>query len=129
MTPHSMRAGPARPTEQDIERFVTRFYAEVRKDPELGPIFEERIGAHWPEHLGRMVDFWSSILLATGRYQGNPLEKHAAVPGIESRHFDRWLELFESVLQRELAPAIARDVVGRARRMRLVLDRRPAVER
>ena len=56
MTSLPVRAAPARPTEQDINRFVTRFYAEVRKDPELGPIFDERIGAHWPEHLDRMVE-------------------------------------------------------------------------
>ena len=113
----------ARPTEHEIERFVDRFYAEVRRDPELGPIFEARIGAHWTEHLDRMVDFWSSILLATGRYQGNPMEKHAAVPEIESHHYDRWLEIFESVLGRELEGDMARDIVARARRMRLALDR------
>jgi hemoglobin len=115
----------ARPTDQDIERFVARFYAEVRRDPELGPIFEARIGARWPDHLERMVDFWSSILLATGCYQGNPMEKHAAVPQIESRHYDRWLEIFESVLVRELDGHLARDVVARARRMRSALDRGP----
>jgi hemoglobin len=114
---------PARPTERDIERFVHRFYAEVRADPELGPIFDERIGDGWTAHLSRMVDFWSSILLATGRYAGNPMEKHAAVARIESRHYDRWLGIFERVLERELDPVLARDVVGRARRMRLALDR------
>jgi hemoglobin len=114
---------PARPSEADIRRFVVRFYEVVRADPELGPIFERRIGGSWDAHLDRMVDFWSSILLASGRYAGNPLEKHRAVAEIESRHYDRWLELFESVLRNELDEPLARDVVGRARRMRLVLDR------
>ena len=113
----------ARPSEAEIRRFVERFYAAVREDPELGPIFERRIGGAWDAHLDRMVDFWSSVLLASGRYRGNPLEKHAAVPEIRSAHYDRWLALFESVLERELDPAIARDVVARAHRMRLVLDR------
>ena len=114
---------PARPTEDDIRRFVVRFYEVVRADPELGPIFERRISGSWDEHLDRMVDFWSSILLSSGRYAGNPLEKHRAVPEIESRHYDRWLELFESVLASELDESLARDVLGRAHRMRLVLDR------
>lgn len=118
-----MRAPPARPTEADIRRFVVRFYAEVRRDADLGPIFEDRIGDRWSEHLDRMVDFWSSILLAAGRYRGNPQEKHAAVPAIESRHYDRWLELFAAVLSRELDPALAADIVARAHRMRSVLDR------
>jgi hemoglobin len=116
----------ARPTEAQIRRFVDAFYAEVRRDPELGPIFDGRIGGRWDEHLGRMVDFWSSILLASGRYEGNPREKHAAVPDIRSEHFDRWLALFEVVLFRELEEPLARDVLARAHRMRLALDRRAA---
>jgi hemoglobin len=116
-------AEDARPSEEQIRRFVVAFYAEVRQDPELGPIFDDRIGDHWDEHLDRMVDFWSSILRASGRYAGNPLAKHAAVPAIRSHHFDRWLELFEQVLARELDEPAARDVVARAHRMRLVLDR------
>ena len=115
--------GAARPTEADIRRFVERFYAAVRQDPELGPIFDARIAGAWPEHLDRMVDFWSSILLGSARYRGNPLDKHAAVPEIRSAHYDRWLALFETVLLAELAEPIARDVVARAHRMRLVLDR------
>ena len=115
-------ARDARPTEIQIRRFVDAFYEEVRLDPELGPIFDGRIAGHWDEHLARMVDFWSSILLASGRYEGNPREKHAAVPGIRSEHFDRWLALFEVVLFRELEEPIARDVLARAQRMRLVLD-------
>jgi hemoglobin len=118
---------PARPTEDQIRRFVHAFYAEVRADPALGPIFADRIGDAWDAHLERMVDFWSSILLATGRYAGNPRAKHAEVPAIRSEHFDRWLTLFEAVLLRELEEPIARDIVARAHRMRLVLDTpRPA---
>ena len=120
-TPIRERAG--RPTEDEIRRFVVRFYAAVREDPELGPIFERRIGDDWDPHLDRMVDFWSTVLLATGRYTGNPLEKHAAVHEIRSEHYDRWLALFETVLLSELDEPLARDVVARARRMRLVLDR------
>ena|SRR5688500_14005525 len=115
-------ARSARPTEAEIRGFVHAFYTEVRRDPELGPVFESRIGDHWDGHLGRMVDFWSSILLASGRYAGNPREKHAAVPAIRSEHYDRWLALFEVVLFRELEEPLARDVLARAHRMRLVLD-------
>jgi len=112
-----------KPSEEDIRRLVDRFYARARADAELGPIFERRIGADWDAHLDRMVDFWSSILLATGRYRGNPLERHAAVPGLESRHYDRWLELFDEALAEVMSEPLARDVGARARRMRVVLDR------
>ena len=115
----------ARPTEADIRRIVETFYARVRVDPELGPIFEGRIGAGWDAHLDRMVDFWSGVLLATGRYRGNPLEKHASIPGLESHHYDRWLTLFEAVLSEVVDEHLARDIGARARRMRVVLDRTP----
>ena len=116
---------PGRPTDEDIQRFVVRFYAAVRTDPELSPIFEARIGGRWDAHLERMVDFWSSVLLASGRYRGNPLEVHQAIPGLDSRHYDRWLDLFEATLHDVLEEPMARDVVARARRMRVVLDRVP----
>jgi hemoglobin len=41
-----------------------------------------------------MYDFWSSIMLTSGRYHGNPLQKHRALPPFESALFDRWLALF-----------------------------------
>jgi hemoglobin len=113
----------ARPTEADIRRIVETFYARVREDPELGPIFEGRIGSNWDAHLDRMVDFWSSVLLATARYRGNPLEKHASIPDLESRHYDRWLTHFDAVLSEVVDEHLARDIGARARRMRVVLDR------
>jgi hemoglobin len=108
--------------EADIRRFVLQFYAAVRKDPELGPIFDSRIADRWDAHLGRMVDFWSSVLLASGRYSGNPLATHAAIPGLEPRHYDRWLDLFEDTLREVLDERHAVDVLARARRMRVVLE-------
>ena len=82
-----MRDDSSRPTEEDIRRFVARFYEAVREDTELGPIFEARIGSAWDAHLERMVDFWSTVLLASGRYRGNPLETHRTIAGLESRIF------------------------------------------
>lgn len=113
----------ARPTEEQIRRLVHAFYARVRGDAELGPIFESRIGDRWDAHLERMVDFWSSVLLASGRYRGNPLEKHAAVQEIEPRHYDRWIALFDEVLADVMPPHVAADIGARAKRMRVVLDR------
>jgi hemoglobin len=116
------REDKGRPTEEDIRRFVVRFYDAVRADAELAPIFADRIGERWDAHLDRMVDFWSSVLLASGRYRGDPLRTHRAIPVLESRHFDRWLSLFERTVGEVLEEPKARDVVARARRMRDVLD-------
>lgn len=78
--------------EDILTSLVHRFYARVRTDAVLGPIFEARI-RDWGPHLDRMVAFWSSVALTTGRYRGAPVPAHAGLP-IEWAHFERWLALF-----------------------------------
>ena len=63
-----------------------------------------------------MFAFWSSVALMSGRYHGQPMEKHLPLP-IDARHFDRWLNLFERTA-RDACPADAADhFVERARRI------------
>lgn len=82
-------------TEAAIVRLVDAFYGKVRGDPVLGPVFDKAIGAEdWPAHLAKMYAFWSSVMLTTGRYKGNPMAAHMAVRGIEEPMFERWLALF-----------------------------------
>lgn len=79
--------------DDQIAEMVHRFYARVRTDPLLGPIFSEHV-ADWDAHLRTLVDFWSSILRGTTRFQGTPMARHAALPGLTAEHFERWLALF-----------------------------------
>ena len=85
-----------------LTALVYRFYARVRADEVLGPIFETRI-VDWAPHLDRMVAFWSSVALMTGRYHGAPMPAHVGLP-IEWEHFDRWLDLFRETAA-ETCPA------------------------
>src|SRR5258705_11303432 len=102
-------------TEAMIERLVRAFYAKVRTDAVLAPIFELRIG-DWEPHLARMCAFWSSVALMTGSYHGQPMQKHLPLP-VDAAHFDRWLALFGATA-RELCPAAAADhFIERARRI------------
>jgi hemoglobin len=80
-------------TEADVTRLVHLFYAKVRADAVLGPIFETHVG-NWEHHLAKMVDFWSSALRGTARYRGAPLPKHVALQGLRIELFHRWLGLF-----------------------------------
>ena len=80
-------------TEDEVARLVHGFYAEVRGDPVLGPIFEEHVH-DWDRHLGTMVDFWSGALRGTARFRGTPMPKHVALPGLNAQLFQRWLALF-----------------------------------
>jgi len=83
--------------ESAIAELVVAFYAKARRDPLLGPVFVRALGEDetgWIPHLERVAGFWSSVMLATGRYQGRPMQSHAALPGLDAAHFDRWLALF-----------------------------------
>ena len=80
-------------TEEEVHQLVHGFYARVRQDPVLGPIFDTHI-ADWTPHLAKMVDFWSGALRGTGRFRGTPMPKHVALPGLTVELFQRWLTLF-----------------------------------
>lgn len=84
-------------SEERISELVDTFYDRIRGDEILGPIFNEII-TDWPPHLARMKDFWASIAIESGRFHGNPMVKHLAIPGIDQTHFTRWLALFNATL-------------------------------
>jgi hemoglobin len=107
-------------TEALIERLVREFYAKVRSDDVLGPIFEARI-LHWEPHLQRMFAFWSSVALMSGRYHGSPMAKHMPLP-VDADHFDRWLQLFEATAREVCAPEAATHFVELARRIAASLE-------
>lgn len=110
-------------SEEQIRALVFAFYDAVRADDRLGPVFETHLAGRWPSHLEKMCDFWSSVLLATGRFVGDPVATHARLPGIRPDHFDRWIELFGDTAARTLPAHMAADVTGRAIRMRMALER------
>lgn len=85
-------------TEESIRRMVYTFYDGVRKDEVLAPVFEQALHGQWDTHLPRMVDFWSTVLLGSGRFQGNVFGKHMALAGITREHFVRWLALFNATV-------------------------------
>jgi hemoglobin len=94
-------------TEDDIAALTRVFYASVRKDGLLGPVFNGKIGtddAIWDTHIEKINSFWSGIFLKTGRYKGNPMSKHAPLSGITPAHFSRWLELFAAAGEKTLPP-------------------------
>ncbi len=101
--------------EERLTALVHRFYGKVRADPLLGPVFEARI-ADWKPHLERMVAFWSSVALMTGRYHGSPVAKHARLP-IRWEHFERWLRLFRETANETCSPTGAAHVIERAERI------------
>jgi len=80
-------------TESEVAELVTTFYAKVRDDAILGPIFECHV-ADWSVHMPTMVAFWSAALRGSKNYRGNPMVVHRALPGLTHSMFERWLDLF-----------------------------------
>src|SRR5882724_11470454 len=107
-------------TEAMIERLVHGFYAKVRADAVLGPIFDGHI-KDWAPHLAQMCAFWSSVAPMTGRYPGTPMAKHLPLP-VDADHFDRWLGLFEAAAREICPPEAEAHFVERARRIAASLE-------
>ncbi len=109
-----------RPSEEAIRRLVDRFYARVRRDEVLGPVFAGALGEDeqaWACHLARLCDFWSSVMLKTGRYHRDPFSAHLRLPGIAPAMFDRWLGLFGQTCSELFAPETADAFRERAERI------------
>lgn len=126
------RLGPGAAVGVDeamIRGLVHAFYARVREDAVLGPVFDRAIGDDWDAHLAKLCDFWSSVTLATGRFQGRPMQAHNRLPDIRPQHFGRWLALFEATAVEVCPPAAAALFVQRARMIGRSLELGLAVSR
>ena len=102
---------------EQLRPLVEAFYRRVRQDDRLGPIFEAHV-EDWDEHLALLTDFWSSLMLSSGRYKGNPFAQHKPFAGeLDVALFERWLGLWR-VSTDEMFPAeIAAEFQRKARRV------------
>lgn len=110
-------------TEEDVRYLVDSFYQRVRADELLAPIFEAVVQGRWPQHLATMYDFWSGLLLGTGRYRGRPFPKHLALP-IDTQHFRRWLALFVTTVEAQYRGPVADEAIYRAGTIAAVFEHR-----
>lgn len=114
----SGRLIPAGLNEAMVSAVVASFYAKARLDPLIGPVFNRVIAdADWPQHLAVIADFWSSMLLGTGRYVGRPMPKHVAIADLEDVHFERWLKLFRETVEELCTAEVTALFVDRAERI------------
>ncbi|OOG54124.1 preprotein translocase subunit TatC [Rhodanobacter sp. B05] len=86
--------------EAAIATLVDHFYEKVRRDPQIGPVFNAAVH-DWDEHKQLLTSFWASVALRTGSYRGNPMAAHRPHP-IRAEHFDRWLALWSETCDEEL---------------------------
>jgi hemoglobin len=107
-----------------IVRLVDGFYAAVRADDVLGPIFDDIAQTDWAVHLPKMYDFWDTVLFGRSAFRGNPLAVHldlaARVP-LTDREFGRWLTLFQQQIDALFKGPVADEAKLRARRIAAVM--------
>ena len=109
-------------SEDRLAILVEAFYAKVRKDSVLGPVFNAAIG-DWPEHLEKLNAFWSSVMLTSGRYKGNPMAAHLKHrQSIDPRMFSRWLALWRETARETLNDKGAAGVIAKAERIAQSLE-------
>ncbi len=98
---------PDLPTEAELEQVIPAFYARVRQDSMIGPLFNAAID-DWDHHLARLVEFWSSVMLSSRRYKGNPMMAHLRHrTEMDPEMFGRWLQLWAEVTDAHLSAEAA----------------------
>ncbi|MGP1666717.1 MAG: group III truncated hemoglobin [Rhodanobacter sp.] len=81
------------------------------------PVFDSAI-ADWDGHLKKHIAFWSSVMLTSGRYKGNPVAAHMKhLAEITPPMFDRWLALWAEVTADNLPASAATALQVRAARI------------
>lgn len=109
----------------DVGLLVRTFYAKVRQDDLIGPIFNAVIpGPEWEAHLEKLTDFWESNLFFVHKYKGNPVRKHQAVDQkhpFSENHFQRWLSLWRDTVDDLFQGEMAAEAKSRAERIAQIL--------
>ena len=103
--------------DSGLKSLIDAFYARIRADAALGPIFNDAIG-DWPEHLEKLAAFWSSVMLTSGRYKGQPVPAHMKHKArITPELFERWLALWAQTTDALMVPEAAAALQDRAGRI------------
>ena len=107
-------------TREDIKLLVDAFYQRIMVDDVIGFFFTKVIPLNLEKHLPIMYDFWETILLGNITYKGNPMLKHIDLnrkEPLKPKHFERWLELWETTLQENFRGKNADEALNRAKQI------------
>jgi len=106
-----------------ISRLLRHFYADVRQDPLIGPIFDVQI-KDWNRHLEIIASFWEAVIGGPRTYAGPMPMKHLPLR-LREEHFERWLFLWQANCRAQLPTDVAREMIALANhiahRLRIIL--------
>jgi hemoglobin len=103
-------------SKKDIQIMVDSFYAKVRKDPLIGPIFNDEAKVNWNEHLPKLYNFWEDLLFGTQNYHGRPFPPHLKFD-LQVHHFEKWVSLFILTVDEHFVGKKAEEAKARALRI------------
>lgn len=78
---------------EQLKEIVDQFYAKVREDHLIGPIFNDVAKVNWVTHTEKIYQFWDALLFGSDEYRGRPFPPHIPL-GLKVEHFERWIKLF-----------------------------------
>ena len=103
----------------NLSKMIRDFYAMILKDPIVNPYFIMALGndlesEEWQEHYAILEDFW--LMLMTGKkvYDRDAFEPHLYIGEMEAETFNRWLELFNTIVHQYYEPKLAQKFHKRA---------------
>ncbi|QKJ32954.1 group III truncated hemoglobin [Mucilaginibacter mali] len=100
----------------DIRYMIRLFHYAVISDPITGPPFSGKIDLSDVAHFNGICAYWEAALLKTSGYTGNPFAHYAPLT-LTQVQFNRWLQLFEQVIDRYFEGETAADAKETAQAM------------
>jgi hemoglobin len=97
---------------EGILNLLCHFYADVRQDPLIGPIFNAQI-KDWEEHLKIIASFWETLVGGPRTYARPMPMKHLPLR-LREEHFERWLFLWQANCRAQLPTDLAREMIDLA---------------
>src|SRR5262245_12168501 len=97
---------------EGLSRLLRHFYADVRQDPLIGPIFNAQI-KDWKHHLEVIASFWETIIGGPSTYARPMPMKHLTLR-LREEDFERWLFLWQANCRARLSSDVAKEMIDLA---------------
>jgi len=108
---------------EGLSRLLRHFYADVRQDPLIDPIFNAQI-KDWKHHLEVIASFWETIIGGPSTYARPMPMKHLTLR-LREEDFERWLFLWQANCRAQLSSDVAKEMTDLANhiahRLRMIL--------
>ncbi|MPZ37171.1 MAG: preprotein translocase subunit TatC [Rhizobiales bacterium] len=101
-----------------IDELVAAFYAKMRQDALLGPVFADILGEDWDAHLEKVAAFWRYTTRLDRTYHARDfMPAHMKHPQIQASLLPRWLLLFRQTARDVCRKEAADQLIDIAERM------------